>query len=246
MRNLFLSGAVLLAAAVLPAADNLPKAETILDKYIEVTGGKAAYEKRHNEVSAGNMEVVGKGIKGSVTSYRSEPNKSLTEIDIQGIGKMREGTDGTVAWSLSAVQGPRLKEGAERAGALQAARFNAELNWRDLYQAETTGMEQVDGKDCYKVHLTPKEGMAMTRYYDKQSNLLVKMVMTVKSPMGEFPVESKVSDYRKEGDLLMPHKISQSAAGQEISISIDSVKHNAEIPPDKFELPPEIKALVKK
>src|SRR5205809_48530 len=130
MRSIFLCGAMLLAAGALPAADDLPKAETILDKYIEVTGGKAAYEKRH------------------------------------------------------------------------------------------TGVEQVDGKDCYKVQLTPKEGMAMTRFYDKQSNLLVKMVMTVKNPMGEFPVESKVSDYRKEGDILMPHKVSQSAAGQEIMISI--------------------------
>jgi zinc protease len=246
MRNIFLCGAVLLAAGALPAADELPKAETILDKYIEVTGGKAAYEKRHTEVSSGTMEFVGKGIKGSLTSFRSEPNKSYTEIDIQGIGKIQEGTDGSVAWSLSALQGPRLKEGEEKSGALQAARFNAELNWRDVYKAETRGVEQVDGKDCYKVQLTPKEGMAMTRFYDKQSNLLLKMVMTVKNPMGEFPVESRVSDYRKEGDILMPHKITQSAAGQEITINIESVKHNAEIPKDKFDLPAEIKALIKK
>ena len=246
MRNIFLCAAVFLAATALPAADELPKAETILDRYIEVTGGRPAYEKRHTEVSTGTMEFVGKGIRGTIASYRAEPNKSLTEVDIQGIGKVQEGTDGTLAWSLSALQGPRIKEGDEKAGALQAARFNAELNWRDVYKAETTGVENVDGKDCYKVRLTPKEGLAMTRYYDKQSNLLVKMAMTVKNPMGEFPVESKVSDYRKEGDLLLPHKVSQSAAGQEILISIESVKHNAEIPKEKFEVPAEIKALLKK
>src|ERR1043166_7944689 len=109
MRNLFLCGAVLFSASVLPAADTLPKAETILDKFIEVTGGKAAYEKRHTEVSTGSMEIVGKGIKGTLTSYRSEPDKSYTEIDIQGIGKVQEGSDGAVAWSLSAMQGPRVK-----------------------------------------------------------------------------------------------------------------------------------------
>ncbi len=151
-----------------------------------------------------------------------------------------------MAWSLSAIQGPRLKEGDEKSTALQAARFNADLNWRDAYKAETLGVEQVDGKDCYKVRLTPKEGMPVTRYYDKQSNLLVKLAITMKNPMGEFAVESKVSDYRKEGDLLMPHKISQSAAGQEVSISIESVKHNAEIPKEKFDVPAEIKALMKK
>ena len=94
--------------------------------------------------------------------------------------------------------------------------------------------------------LTPKEGMAMTRFYDKESSLLVKMVMTVKNPMGEIPVESMVSDYRKEGAILMPHKVTQSAAGQEIAITIDSVKYNAEIPTDKFEPPDEIKAMMKK
>ena len=246
IRNIFLSAAVLFAAGAVTAADELPKAEAILDKYIEVTGGRAAYEKRHSEISTGSMEFVGKGIKGTLTSFRMEPNKSYTELDIQGIGKVQEGSDGTVAWSLSAIQGPRLKEGEERMGALQAARFNAELNWRDVYKAETAGLEKVDGKDCYKVQLTPKEGMAMTRYYDKESNLMVKMVMTVKNPMGQFPVESKVSDYRKEGEILMPHKISQSAAGQEIAISVDSVKLNPEIPKEKFDPPAEIKALMKK
>src|SRR4029079_8762675 len=115
-----------------------------------------------------------------VSSFRAEPDKSLTEVEIPGIGKIREGSDGKVAWSLSAMQGPRVKEGDEKAAAIQAARFNAELHWRDYYNAETTGIEQVDGKDCYKVRLTPKEGMPMSRYYEKDSNLLVKMVMTVK------------------------------------------------------------------
>jgi hypothetical protein len=246
MRNILLCAAMVLATGARLAADDLPKAETSLDKYIEATGGKAAYEKNHSEISTGTMEFVGKGIKGTVSSFRAEPNKSYTEIDIQGIGKVREGSDGTVAWSLSAMQGPRVKDGDEKAGAMQAARFNAELNWRDVYKAETTGIEQVDGKDCYKVQMTPKEGMPMTRFYDKQSFLLVKMVMTVKNPMGEIPVESFVGDYRKEGAILMPHKVAQKAAGQEIAITIDSVKYNAEIPKDKFEPPDEIKAMLKK
>src|SRR4051794_37723864 len=246
MRNIFLCAAMVLATGAQLAADELPKADKILDKYIEVTGGKAAYEKNRSEVSTGTMEFVGKGIKGTVSSFRAAPDKSYTEVDIQGIGKVKEGTDGKVAWSLSAMQGPRIKDGEEKASALHAARFNAELNWRDIYTAETKGVEKVDGKDCYKVVLTPKEGMSITRFYDKDSSLLVKMVMTVKNPMGEIPVESTVGDYRKEGAILMPHKVTQSAAGQEIAIIIDGVKFNAEIPGDKFDPPDEIKAMMKK
>ena len=130
---------------------------------------------------------------------------------------------------------------------LREARFNAHLNWRDLYkQAETAALESVDGQECYKVVLTPAEGNPVTRYFDKQSGLLVKSVMTVKSPMGDIPVESAESDYRKEGGLLMAHKILQKAASQQIAFTVESVKFNAEIPKEKFEAPDEVKALMRK
>src|SRR5579872_4019873 len=184
MRTMILCAAVLCTSGVRLAADDLPKAETILDKYIEATGGKAAYEKNHNEITTGKMEFTGKGISGNVLSYRAEPDKSYTEIEIQGIGKIKEGSDGKTAWSLSAIQGPHLKEGDEKAQAMMAGKFNSELNWRDVYKkVETTGVEQVEGKDCYKVVLTPSQGSPITRYYDKQSSLLIKMTMVAKNPM---------------------------------------------------------------
>jgi hypothetical protein len=229
------------------AADELPKAESLLDKYVEATGGKAAYEKIHNEVSTGTMEFVGKGIKGKVDTYRADPDKSYVEISIEGIGKIQEGSDGKVAWTLSALQGPHVKEGEERASALQAAQFNSEVRWRDVYKTvRTAGVESVDGKDCYKVVMTPQEGSDLTRCYDKQSSLLVKSSMVVKSPMGDVPADSLIGDYRKEGDVLMPHKVTQKAMGQEFTITIDTVKFNTEISRDRFDPPDEIKALLQK
>jgi len=65
-------------------------------------------------------------------------------------------------------------------------------------------------------------------------------------PMGEVQSETLISDYRKEGDLLVAHKILQSAGGQEIAITLESFKYNVEIPKNKFDLPDEIKTLVKK
>src|SRR5579864_1799089 len=134
MRNMILCAAMLCTSGMRLGAADLPKAETILDKYIEATGGKAAYEKHHSEISTGKMELTGKGITGTVTSYRAEPDKSYTEVEIAAIGKIQEGSDGKVAWSLSAMQGPHLKEGAEKAQALLAAKSNAEIRWRELYK----------------------------------------------------------------------------------------------------------------
>jgi len=239
-------GTVLLAGPCLLAAD-LPKAETILDKYVEVTGGKAAYEKIHSQIETGTMEMAAMGFKGAVTSYRAEPDLVYTEIVLEGIGKIQDGSNGKVAWANSAMQGPHVKEGAERAQAMQTARFNGEVHWREIYKsAETTGSETVDGKDCYKVVLTPNEGSPVTHYYDKSSGLLLKVSLVTESPMGQVAADSFPTDYRKEGDVLMPHKVRQAVAGQEFTITIDTVKINAEIPKDRFDLPAEVKALVDK
>ena len=50
-------------------------------KFVEATGGKSAYEKVHTEKWTGTFELVGKGVKGAVTAYRSEPNKSVTVVE---------------------------------------------------------------------------------------------------------------------------------------------------------------------
>jgi len=46
----------------LASAQSLPKAETILDRYVEVTGGKARYEKLKTQVSSGMVELSNPGI----------------------------------------------------------------------------------------------------------------------------------------------------------------------------------------
>jgi hypothetical protein len=236
----------LLFAAALGAADDLPKGEAILDKYVEVTGGKAAYAKVKSDVSTGEMTLGAMGLKGKLTSYGQAPDKRLVEITLEGIGKISEGSNGEVAWSHSAMQGPRLKEGEEKTEALLQGKHGADAQWRDLYSAQTAGVETVEGKECYKVTLTPKTGRPHTRWYDKQSGLLVKMAMTPKTPMGEISVESVLSDYKKVGELLVPHKVVTKMAGQEMGMTIDKVEQNVEIPKDKFEPPAEVKALMNK
>ena len=61
IQNILLMGIAAVAAFAAPQAATsaaaLPKAETILDRYIEVTGGKAAYDKRTSEITTGTMEL---------------------------------------------------------------------------------------------------------------------------------------------------------------------------------------------
>jgi hypothetical protein len=68
-RNVAIGAAMVLSLSLARAADDLPKADTILDKYVEVTGGKAAYEKHHSEISKGSFSMAAMGLKGDVTAW---------------------------------------------------------------------------------------------------------------------------------------------------------------------------------
>ena|ERR1035441_889256 len=239
-------GLALAFAGVLAAAD-LPKGETLLDKYIEVTGGKAAYSKMHSLMMTGTMEFQAMGLKGKLTIYSAEPDKQYFEVNLEGVGKLQEGSSGDVAWANSAMQGPRLKEDGEKTESLMRAKFNAELNWRDLYKTvENVATETVEGKECYKVVATPKSGNPKTLWYDKDSNLMVKLSALTATPQGDIQSDTSLADYRKEGGVLMAHKMLVKAGPMEFAMTVDSVQINPEIPKNTFDVPDEVKALIKK
>lgn len=236
---------VSMCSVAVAAGQDLPKGEVILDKSVEASGGKTAFDKLQNQISTATMEFVGKGITATVTSYKARPHQSYAAIEIGAIGTIEQGTSGDVAWERSPLQGPRVKDGEERTGALRDAALYPD--WRDQYKnAETAGVETVDGKACYKVIVTPTEGKTETRYYDKSTFLAVKATKIVKSAMGEIPAEITLSDYKQVDGVMIPHTIKQKAIGQEFLISLQSMKHNVEIPKDRFDMPSDIKALVGK
>ena len=222
-----------------------PKADVILDKYIEATGGKTAYENVHNNVVKATF-MAGMGMQGSVTIYGAEPNKSYSIVESESIGTVERGFDGEVAWEKSTMQGPRIIKGPERVFRVRDAEFHPELLWRDLYKnVECVGVETVNDKECCKVVMTPTEGSPETRFYDKDTGLLVKTETVIDTAMGQIPIEMFVSDYRKEDDLLVPHQYDQVMPMGKQVMMIQSVENNVDMPADRFDLPDEIKALLK-
>jgi hypothetical protein len=236
-----------LASFAIGQDEPLPKAEAILDRYVEVTGGKAAYEKRKNEVATGTFEFAAQGLKGALTRYSAEPAEEYLVTDIEGVGKIEQGMHNGVAWDKNPMIGPRIKSGAEKMQAVRESTFNSSIHWRDLYaKVETAGTETIDGDLCYKVVLTPKEGNPETTYYSKKSGLAVKTMMVAVNQMGEVPSEVFASDFKSFSGIMEPTKLTYKAAGQEFTLTILEVKTNQPIPADRFEPPAEIKALLNK
>lgn len=120
---------LLLLGCLVKAAD-LPTAESLLDRFVEATGGKAAYSQLKSQITRTEIEFVGAGIKGTNTSLNVYPNRAHTTMELTGLGKMYSGNwDGNV-WESSAMQGQRLVTGAERSMMLRLTDIRAAADWR--------------------------------------------------------------------------------------------------------------------
>jgi hypothetical protein len=226
---------------------NLPKAEEVLERFILVTGSRSAQEKIHTTLVKGTVEFSGQGTRGTLISYQAQPNKSYKVMDLGQAGKLEEGTDGDVVWQRSTAEGPRVKTGQEKAVALREALINGRLHWRKLYsRAVCIGEEDVEGEACYKIILTPHVGNPVTKYYAKGSGLLVKSFMIAKTAVGEAPYETFFGDYREVEGVLMHHRLRHRVLNQEIIVQLESIQFNLDIPADRFEIPEDIKELIKK
>ncbi len=237
---------VLFASTTTTRAEDLPKADTILDRYIEVTGGKAKYEALKNVVFQANLEAA-PGMSLKLKSYQAPPDKMYVAVEIPGMGQSEQGYSNGVAWEKTAGMPPRIRSGDEATEFKNDAEFNRELRWRDAYkEVKTLGVEDVDGKPAYKVELIPKEGETAQNLYDKESGLLLRSLSKKKGPMGEATVEINFSDYKEAGGVKFAHKMVVKSGPQAVTMVFEKYEVNVDIPADRFDLPADVKALAEK
>jgi hypothetical protein len=235
------------STVALAFAADLPSGENLIQRCIEREGGAQAIERAQTAIMTGTVELLGHNISGPLEIYQ-QGDKSYTAIELPGIGKVEEGFDGEVAWESNILQGPRIKDGEELAAAKRASRMSVLGAWKDYYKsAVTVGSEEVGGKSAWKVSMTPTEGNSVEQFFfDRDSGLLVKMTQTLPTALGDIPVEMTIGDYRDVDGIQTPFLMTQSAMNQNMALHIEKVTYNAKIPPGRFDLPPDVKAIATK
>lgn len=241
LRLRMLSLFIALGVCSATAAQDLPKAEEIMDRYVQVTGGKDAYLKLKNRKVTGRMVMAAAGINGKMTIYQ-EGKKLRTSIDLPGIGLVEQFCDGTNVGEVNPISGARILEGEERSMILRQAHFQADVEWRKLYpKAKCTGTKVVNGNTCYVVELETPEGFKTTKFFDKETGLLAGENLTYKSNMGDISVESVTVGYKTYDGIKFPVETKMLMMSQEMMMKVDAVEHNVTLPAGIFELPPDLK-----
>lgn len=255
MRAIIALMAIALPVSVAPVSGQVETAapaaaltgEAVIAKYIEAVGGQPAMEKVNNRYMKAKLTIVGAGLTMDVTGYLARPNKSYTQMSSAAIGNTERGYDGEVFWEKSTAMGARILEGGELADAIRESAFDQVAEWRQFFdKAELTGSDTTGGALCHTVVVTPKVGRPQTWYFDQKTGLLRKISTTVEHQMGAIPVTSIIDDYRAVDGILIPFRMTQSAMGQNMSMAIDTIAQNIELPPDIFKVPDDVKALIKK
>lgn len=221
-------GALALATAVAApsaaTAQDLPPAQEIIDRYVEAIGGREAATAAVATRSTGSFQIPGMGVNGDLLMVNGPDGAMAMQVTIPGMGEMLSGYTGEVGWSMDPMTGPRLLEGGE----LDAMREQAEPLYavRDasLFESyETTGENSYDGEDCWEVHYVWNSGREVTECYSKESGLVIAQTTSQESPMGTVDVVSRLTDYERFGDILVPTTVRQSMMGQEQVMQISDV-----------------------
>lgn len=244
----FAAGLVFFGLAVSDVqAGDLPDAEKVIENYIKVTGGKDSYEKHSSLKMTGTFAMPVMGVTAPLTTYQKAPNLGYTIIVSDAFGTIESGSNGEVQWEKTMMTGAKVKEGEEKAVADRQGTWNVLLRWKDFYTgAETVATEEVEGQNCYKLVMTPKVGSEETSWFDVETSLLVKTSMTITNEMGVISMDMYPSDYRDVDGVIMPFQARQVLMGmQELIITTETLEWDPEIPEGTFDVPEDVRALVK-
>jgi hypothetical protein len=247
-RRLVLAVAILApgfpAAAAAQAPTAAPTADAVIARYVEAIGGRQALESMQASRTVGTFEMPAAGVRGDLEVVTARPNLNHTSISIPGLGTITSGFDGTTAWSVNPMTGPRVLTGTERAQTVEQGEFDAMYRDPRLFQSiEMLGTREVDGETCHEIRFVWNSGRESRDCFSENTGLIIQSISSVESPMGSMEITNRMDDYREFNGVRFPTRVSQSVMGQEQIMTITGVEFEP-IAQDAFTPPAEIQAIV--
>lgn len=227
-----------------PAA---PTVEQILDKYIQAMGGAQRLAGLTSFTATGTYSGYDTDFaKLPAEVYAKAPGLRTTVIH-PPIGQGTTVYDGHNGWVAEANS--LLPLIALTGGELDAATLEAELAFPAKIKQYLTGWRggfppaTVDDHTVLVVQGTAPAGSRVKLFFDKDSGLLVRMVMFTNTVIGLNPREIDYSDYRDVAGLKMPFKWTAVWTDGRSEFEMTDIKPNVTIDAAKFTKPAAAKSV---
>jgi photosynthetic reaction center cytochrome c subunit len=239
----------------------LPSAESILDKYIQASGG-AQRLATLTSVDAKGTNVGFGGFGGNVEIVAKAPDKRATIILFKaetGQGDEIRTYDGRTGWIRTPLN--VLGEFELRGSDLDGARFDAQLSFpgqikqilTNLKSGPPTTITDLPNRDAapdvasgqnHSVNVVQGTGprdLLVTLYFDRQTGLLLRELRYGRSPLGRVPTQIDFADYRDVDGLKLPFRITYAWLDGRDTIMLNEMKINVPVDEAKFGRPAPVK-----
>lgn len=213
-----------------------PEAQKIVDRYVEASGGRPAWEKTRAQHMVGTIQIF--GLKGRVEAWRRAPDRRATEVAI-GPFNLKDWTSGDKSWRIDPSGKLLPLDGKDLEQAIAGVWFESE-RWLEPDQGGGSIAALPDVKDSLGtravLEITPPGGKPRRFEFDRKSGLLIRG----SSKNDQNTVTVTNSDYRKVDGWMVAFKSVQEIAGAAANtaiVTVDSVSNDVSIPDSRF-VPP--------
>jgi hypothetical protein len=187
------------------AASKARTPEQILADAVKATGGAAAWNAHKTAHYKVETTLQGMGMGGTGERFQTSGDKSLMTMEMTGLGVVREGTNGKVAWTQDPVLGIRYLDGVEAEQTRISSSWNADLRAGDLFvKLEAVTDTGSNGAPLECVVATPKLGAPLRSCYDAKTHLQVSQSGVRAGPQGDMPFRATIGDWRDVGGVKIP------------------------------------------
>jgi outer membrane lipoprotein-sorting protein len=223
-------------------------ADDIVEKHLAAMGGRAVLSKATTQVAKGTVAISTQGVDlpGTVEIYRKSPNKvrTIVRLDLSAAGGTEvivdQRSDGKTAFVSNSMQGDREITGDQLQGMLNASFPSPLLTYKEAGGTVTLiGKDKVGDRAVFVLQYAPKVGPASKNYFDADTYLLVRNVVSVDVPEAGGRVEqtNEFGDFRDTGGIKLPFRITQISAAQTMTLTLTAIEINAAVDDSMFARP---------
>jgi outer membrane lipoprotein-sorting protein len=206
---------------VVPLSASAQKADEILAKYLENTGGIEKWKNLKSLTASGKSSFGPQEFPIAITS--KTPNLMRIDINVQG-QKIVQASDGKEAWMINPFQGGTEPQKLTDEQAKELTERYLESEFIDYkkkgHEVTLDGEEDLEGVKCYKIKLiknklNDKEDVMEYHFFDKENYVPIAISTFGRSgPTKGMEVRQFLSDYQEVDGLMFPFFTEVKVNGQ--------------------------------
>jgi carboxyl-terminal processing protease len=197
-----------------------PSPKEVIEKYIAAIGGDKALLNVTSRVSVGTVEITAMGLTGKAELFEQAPNQSALILSIEGLGSMRDTSDGKSRWLQDPLRGVMRFPSSLP---LETDEFYSELGLKRLAPLlRFEGHDMVGDRDALVLMRTYKGAGSDKLFFDAATGLLLRRN------------NSYYEDYRDVDGVKLPFVSREESPYGLVVLRMTEIKHNVPIDKSRF------------